>query len=82
MDPLAHFANSGGIFVFCGAIVLIFYFRPRQGTRFKYFRRFPPEQPSEVFWFKSQIIDNFLRTFFVSIPISIPVWTQIMSFSL
>ena len=73
-----HFVNCGGIFIIYGAIELIFYVRRKQDTRFKYNHRFLSEQPSDVFWFKSQNIDNFPRTFLISIPI----WTLIMSFPL
>ncbi len=45
----------------------------KQGTRFKYNAKFPSEQPSDVFWFKSQNIDNFLRSFLISIPL----WTVV-----
>lgn len=65
--------NVAGIFAMFGAIELFYYVRRVQGTRFKYNHKFPSEQPSDVFWFKSQNIDNFLRTFLVSIPI----WTVI-----
>ncbi|MCX7889699.1 MAG: sterol desaturase family protein [Rhodobacteraceae bacterium] len=73
-----HLANSAGIFLLFGSIELIYYVRRRQGTRFKYNHKFPAENPSDVFWFKSQNIDNFLRTFLVSIPI----WTAIQCFTL
>lgn len=73
-----HFVNCAGIFIFYGAIVLIYYVKRKENTRFKYNHRFPSEQPSDVFWFKSKNIDNLLRTFLISIPI----WTLIMSFSL
>lgn len=65
--------NALGIFVMYGAIELIYYVRRKQGTRFKYDARFPADQPSDVFWFKSQNLDNFLRSFFVGIPI----WTAV-----
>ena len=71
-------ANAGGVFLLYGAVEFFFYVRRIQGTRFKYNHRFPSEQPSDVFWFKSQNIDNFLRTFFVSIPL----WTLIEVFTL
>jgi sterol desaturase/sphingolipid hydroxylase (fatty acid hydroxylase superfamily) len=48
-----------------------FYLRKAQARRFKYHHKFPSEQPSDVFWFRSQNIDNFLRSFLVSIPL----WT-------
>lgn len=67
--------NAGGIFLLYGTVELFYYVKRKQGTRFKYNAKFPSEQPSDVFWFKSQNIDNFLRTFFVSIPI----WSLIES---
>ena len=65
--------NAAAIFVFYGAIELFWYVRKKQGTRFKYNGRFPADRPSDVFWFKSQNIDNALRSFFVSIPL----WTLV-----
>ena len=65
--------NAACIFVMYGAIELFYYVRRRQGTRFKYNAKFPSEQPSDVFWFKSQNIDNFLRSFLVTIPL----WTVV-----
>ena len=65
--------NAAAIFVFYGSIELFWYVRRKQGTRFKYNGKFPSDQPSDVFWFKSQNLDNFLRSFFVSIPL----WTLV-----
>ena len=65
--------NAAAIFVFYGAIELFWYVKKKQGTRFKYNHKFPAESPSDVFWFKSQNIDNFLRSFFISIPL----WTLV-----
>ena len=70
--------NAAGIFVMYGSVELFYYTRRKQGTRFKYNHKFPDDQPSDVFWFKSQSIDNFLRTFLLSIPI----WTAIEVFTL
>lgn len=64
-------ANAAGIFVMYGAIELFYYVRRIQGTRFKYNHKFPSDNPSGVFWFKSQNLDNFLRSFLLGIPI----WT-------
>lgn len=61
--------NAGGIFLMYGSVELFYYIKRKQGTRFKYNAKFPSENPSDVFWFKSQNLDNFLRSFFVSIPI-------------
>ena len=66
-------ANAIGIFLLYGGIELFFYVRRKQETRFKYNARFPSENPSDVFWFKSQNMDNFLRSFFIGIPI----WTAV-----
>ena len=63
--------NAAGIFVMYGAVELFYYAKRRQGTRFKFNHKFPAEHPSDVFWFKSQNLDNFLRTYLVSIPL----WT-------
>ena len=65
--------NAAAIFVFYGSVELFWYVKRKQGTRFKYNGKFPAEQPSDVFWFKSQNIDNFLRSFFISIPL----WTLV-----
>lgn len=65
--------NATGIFLLYGSVELFYYVRRKQGTRFKYNHRFPAENPSDVFWFKSQNLDNFLRSFFLSIPL----WTLV-----
>jgi Fatty acid hydroxylase superfamily len=65
--------NATAIFVFYGTVELFWYVKKKQGTRFKYNGKFPADQPSDVFWFKSQNIDNFLRSFFFSIPL----WTLV-----
>ena len=70
---ILYAVNAGGIFLMFGSIELFYYVKRRQGTRFKYNHKFPSESASDVFWFKSQNLDNFLRSFFVSIPI----WTLI-----
>ena len=70
--------NAAGVFLMYGSVEFFYYVKRKQGTRFKYNHKFPADQPSDVFWFKSQNIDNFLRTFLISIPI----WTLIEVFSL
>jgi sterol desaturase/sphingolipid hydroxylase (fatty acid hydroxylase superfamily) len=60
--------NAAAIFVFYGAIELRYYVQRVQQRRFKYNAKFPSEQPSDVFWFKSQNLDNFLRSFLIGIP--------------
>jgi sterol desaturase/sphingolipid hydroxylase (fatty acid hydroxylase superfamily) len=77
--PLWLYAvNAAAVFVMYGSIELLYYAKRVQGGRFKYNARFPSEQPSDVFWFKSQNIDNFLRSFFISIPL----WTAVEVFML
>jgi len=63
--------NMVAIGLLFGSIDFFYYFKRKQGTRFKFNAKFPSEQPSNVFWFKSQHIDNFIRTMFMSMPI----WT-------
>jgi sterol desaturase/sphingolipid hydroxylase (fatty acid hydroxylase superfamily) len=65
--------NAAAIFVFYGGIELVWYVRRKQGTRFKYNGKFPADNPSDVFWFKSQNLDNFLRSFLVTLPL----WTLV-----
>jgi sterol desaturase/sphingolipid hydroxylase (fatty acid hydroxylase superfamily) len=65
--------NALAIFVMYGAVELFFYVKRKQGTRFKFNGKFPSDNPSDVFWFKSQNIDNFLRSFLVTIPL----WTLV-----
>jgi sterol desaturase/sphingolipid hydroxylase (fatty acid hydroxylase superfamily) len=65
--------NAAAIFVMYGSIEFLFYVRRKQGTQFKYSGRFPADRPSDAFWFKSQNIDNALRTFLISIPL----WTLV-----
>lgn len=62
-------ANWVGIFLFFGFFELRYYVRRVQDRRFKFNGKFPADQSSDVFWFDSQNIDNFLRSFFVSVPI-------------
>lgn len=66
--------NALGIFLMYGSIELVYYIKRKQGTRFKYNHKFPSENPSDVFWFKSQNLDNFLRSFFIVIPL----WTLVL----
>lgn len=70
--------NMAGIFVLYGGIEFFFYVKRKQGNRFKYNAKFPAEHPSDVFWFKSQNRDNFLRTFLIGVPI----WTAVEVFML
>ena len=65
--------NSVAVFVFFGAFELRLYVMRAQGTRFKYFAKFPAEAPGDAFLFKSQNIDNMLRCF----GLALPIWTAL-----
>ena len=49
------------------------YVKRRQESRFKYNQKFPADQPSDVFWFRGQPLDNALRSIFFGVPI----WTAL-----
>lgn len=70
--------NAAAIFVFYGIFEVRYYIKRRQSTRFKYNHKFPADTPSDVFWFQSQNLDNFLRSFFITIPL----WTLVEVFML
>jgi len=63
--------NMAAVLLIHGALELRLYVRRRQGTSFKYNSKWPAESPSGVFMFKSQNIDNMIRTFGTGVPI----WT-------
>ena len=72
------FVNMAGIFVLYGSIEFFYYVKRIQGNRWRYNHKFPADNPSDVFWFKSQNLDNFLRSFLTGIPI----WTAVEVFML
>jgi sterol desaturase/sphingolipid hydroxylase (fatty acid hydroxylase superfamily) len=59
------------VLVVFGILELRLYIRQRQGTRFKFNAKWPSANKSDVFFFRSQNIDNFLRGFATGVPI----WT-------
>jgi sterol desaturase/sphingolipid hydroxylase (fatty acid hydroxylase superfamily) len=65
--------NWSAFVLFYGFFEWRLYLRKAQGRRFKFHHKFPSEQSSDVFWFRSQRIDNFLR----SMLISVPLWTVV-----
>ncbi|MDE2445038.1 MAG: sterol desaturase family protein, partial [Alphaproteobacteria bacterium] len=65
--------NTAALFAFYGVYELRLYINRTQGPRFKYNGKWPSENKSDVFWFKSQNIDSCLRIFFHAMPI----WTAI-----
>jgi sterol desaturase/sphingolipid hydroxylase (fatty acid hydroxylase superfamily) len=70
--------NSILVFVIYGLLELRLYMQRAQSNRFKYNGQFPAEKPSNVFMFKSQNIDNIIRTFVSGVPI----WTAWEAFGL
>jgi sterol desaturase/sphingolipid hydroxylase (fatty acid hydroxylase superfamily) len=66
-------ANWLANLAFYGFFEWRYYVRRVQGQQFKYHHKFPAEQPSDVFWFRNQNLDNFLRSFLISIPL----WTLV-----
>ena len=65
--------NTVAIFVFFGIYEWRLYTRRSQGNHFKYNAKWPSENPSDVFWFKSQNIDSMLRILLHAMPI----WTAL-----
>ncbi len=63
--------NALLVLVIYGALELRLYVKRAQGNRFKFNGKWPSECPSDVFMFKSQNIDNIIRTFVSGVPI----WT-------
>ncbi|MGX5850610.1 sterol desaturase family protein [Mesorhizobium sp. PL10] len=65
--------NWVAIVAFYGFLEWRFYVRRAQDRRFKFNGKFPSEQPSDVFMFKSQNIDNFIRSFLICVPVGTAV---------
>jgi sterol desaturase/sphingolipid hydroxylase (fatty acid hydroxylase superfamily) len=63
--------NSLLILLLYGALELRLYIKRSQGNRFKYNGMFPADKPSDAFMFKSQNIDNVIRSF----ASGLPIWT-------
>ena len=63
--------NSLLVLLVYGALELRLYVRRAQGNRFKFNALFPADRKSDVFLFKSQNIDNMIRSFGTGVPI----WT-------
>ena len=61
--------NSAAVLVIYGLMELRLYIRRAQGNRFKFNARFPADTPTDTFWFRSQNIDNALRSFGTGVPI-------------
>ncbi len=63
--------NAALVLIVYGLLELRLYVRRAQGNHFKYNGTFPADKPSDVFLFKSQKIDNIIRSFGTGVPI----WT-------
>jgi sterol desaturase/sphingolipid hydroxylase (fatty acid hydroxylase superfamily) len=63
--------NCAIVLLVYGALELRLYVKRQQGTTFKYNGKWPSDNASDVFMFKSQNKDNILRTF----ASGLPVWT-------
>ncbi|MDB5657606.1 MAG: Desaturase [Cypionkella sp.] len=63
--------NAAALLLFFGAIELRLYVKRSQGAQFKYNGKFPADNKSDVFMFRSQTIDGAIRTFGTGVPI----WT-------
>jgi sterol desaturase/sphingolipid hydroxylase (fatty acid hydroxylase superfamily) len=63
--------NAAVVLVVFGAFELRLYLLRSQSNRFKFNGTFPADKKSDVFMFRSQNIDNLLRTFGTGVPI----WT-------
>ena len=63
--------NTLAAYLWFGLFEMRLYIQRRQGNRFKYNPKFPADVKSDVFWFKSQNIDNILR----GVLSGLPIWT-------
>ena len=63
--------NAALVFLFYGTLELRLYIRRAQRNRFKFNGLFPADKASDIFLFRSQNIDNMIRTFGTGVPI----WT-------
>jgi sterol desaturase/sphingolipid hydroxylase (fatty acid hydroxylase superfamily) len=70
--------NSLLVLIIYGALELRLYMKRSQGAHFKFNGKWPAEQPSDVFMFKSQNTDNMIRTF----ASGVPIWTAYEVFGL
>ena len=66
------------VLVIFGALELRLYIKRAQGNHFKFNGKWPSENPSDVFMFNNQNIDNMIRTFGTGVPI----WTAYEVFGL
>ena len=70
--------NCAVVLIVYGLLELRLYISRGQGTHFKYNGKRPADQSSDVFMFRSQNIDNIIRTF----ASGVPIWTAYEIFGL
>lgn len=70
--------NTAAVFAFFGLYEWRLYISRAQGTRFKYNGKWPSENKSDVFWFKSQNFDGMLRTLVHAMPIWLAIEVAIL----
>ena len=73
-----YLLNTCALMIFFGFFEIRLYIVRVQGSRFKFNGRWPSDNKSDIFWFKSQLIDNMLRTLLFAMPL----WTVIEFFIL
>ena len=70
--------NTLAVFMFFGIYEWRLYISRSQGNHFKYNGKWPSENKSDVFWFKSQTVDGMLRTMFHAMPIWLGIEVAIL----
>jgi sterol desaturase/sphingolipid hydroxylase (fatty acid hydroxylase superfamily) len=75
-----YFLNTCALMIFYGLFEIRLYVLRAQGQRFKFNGRWPSDNKSDVFWFKSQLIDNVLRTLLIAMPLWTFIQYLILSF--
>lgn len=70
--------NAAAVFAFFGIYEWRLYIRRAQGTRFKYNGKWPADNRSDVFWFRSQTIDGMLRTLIFAMPVWLVIQVAIL----
>lgn len=75
-----YLLNTFALMLFYGFFEIRLYVMQVQGQRFKFNVRCPSDNKSDVFWFKSQIIDNVLRTLLIAMPLWTFIQYVILSF--
>lgn len=70
--------NTIAVFAFFGLYEWRLYRRRAQESRFKYNGKWPADNKSEVFWFRSQTVDGMLRTLVFAMPVWLAIQVAIL----